>query len=308
MIQRIKLHKRFVEDLIDTKIPNFQRRVFKAIFDHSLRGHFDGNDHRYKGVEDCWIKYAGQGKNAFRIIYFSKGDDTVFYRCGNHDIEEKIVAPPSWDQGVSLEIEEGLKSELVEKNEDELTKPRTFLKSKKTPLLSQALLSRRLTQPDSIFIISPFYSPEILSRSSSTAYRYMRKTLTDAALEDGAEVHFITRPPTNIEQYKILSDLELDGVNVCLNKSVHSKIYFFKTKKDLGKPQHHPDLGVVGSANFTKMGLPLANDSNGNDELAYSVPSEDLSDLETYCIEVWANSEEFGKVKNKLMKRISNNA
>ena len=70
MIQRIKLHKRFVEDLIDTKIPNFQRRVFKAIFDHSLRGHFDGNDHRYKGVEDCWIKYAGQGKTLLDHLFF----------------------------------------------------------------------------------------------------------------------------------------------------------------------------------------------------------------------------------------------
>ena len=174
-------------------------------------------------------KVCGPRKNAFRSFIFLKAMTPCFTGAATTTLK-KNSGTPSWDQGVSLEIEEGLKSELVEKNEDELTKPRTFLKSKKTPL-SQALLSRRLTQHDSIFIISPFYSPEILSRSSSTAYRYMRKTLTDAALEDGAEVHFITRPPTNIEQYKILSDLELDGVNVCLNNQCIQRFIFQNEKR-----------------------------------------------------------------------------
>jgi len=72
VIMTVYLMTNFIDDLKSADDQRFVRRVFNQVFDSNYAFKKGQDDHRYKGINDAWIRYVSQGGPAYRIIFIKK--------------------------------------------------------------------------------------------------------------------------------------------------------------------------------------------------------------------------------------------
>jgi hypothetical protein len=100
----IYLTPEFISDLLTTNDKSFLQRVLKSVFDAKADFRVGDGDHRYKGIEDAWIRKVSGGSSAYRLIYIRKNNDIYLYRAGQHSIEDNLAAPKSLDSSIAKKI------------------------------------------------------------------------------------------------------------------------------------------------------------------------------------------------------------
>src|SRR5688572_6803028 len=90
---KVYLTPQFINDLRDSKDGKFVKQVLDHTIDEKgafVRGN---NDHRLRGIQNAWIRYASRGSTAYRVIFIQKGETVYLHRAGLHTVENETTAP-----------------------------------------------------------------------------------------------------------------------------------------------------------------------------------------------------------------------
>ena len=288
----VYLLPQFVVDLQTNGDPHFARQVLRRTLDRGGEFRHDRDDHRYHGIGDAWIKYVGQGKKAFRVIFIRSRADVYLYRAGGHDIEDNLVGPPraAFDRAVG--VGEGADEGRIGVGDalatavggTGLAREKRFLRNGRMAEVGRAILGRRNLPHKHIWLVSPFVSADLLLPTAR-----LGKMLLEQA-EDGAEVILVTSPPGE-DDIRWLERLEERDIGVYCYPRLHSKLYCFvldeNRKFERGLPAANTlgSLLMVGSANMTGPGLGLG-EGKWNEEICYSVPEREIGYIEEYVTEL----------------------
>ncbi|QQP99555.1 hypothetical protein [Lysobacter enzymogenes] len=279
-MKSVLLHRQFVNDLLGNGDAHFAKKIFGHVYAEAEGIANNKDDHRYHGIDNAWIRYASRGRTAYRIIYVVRSGRLIFYRCGQHSVEDSVVDP-------RLESDDLVELEVIEDEVENMTKPLSILSTNRQPYIYSALLGRRLIPNKSVYLVSPFIDPTILARGHR-----LGQTL-DSIRGDGSEVIVITCADQVAQFGNLHKDLAARGIELVFLPKLHSKIYLFLTDTDR---QHitaaTPSLGIIGSSNLTAMGIPATPDA-GNLETNYSVASSSIKDLENVVIEFYSRARDY---------------
>lgn len=280
----VNLLPSFISDLQKQSDANFARRVFMKLFDGDGDFREDGNDHRYHGIPNAWIRYISRGTTAFRVIYIRDGSDVHIYRAGPHSVEDNLVGPKALSlkvlasSGENPALSGGAASSAIAGAPASAPEPDIgrLICSLRTPTLQQAILARSLQPHRDVTLVSPYLSLELLARTAKLG------RMLDRQLEDGSRVTLITRPP-NPDSLAPFNDLEARGVALLFHPRLHAKLYSFKAAPERARPYASPltDMIVLGSANLTASGFAGTRES-GNEELSYSIPLVGADEVESF--------------------------
>lgn len=285
---KVYITPEFINDLRESGDNRFIKQVLNHVLEKDGRFKSDADDHRYEGIEDVWIRYVSRGKTAFRVIYLKKDNLIYLYRAGTHSIEIEVKEPKYLDISIPLEKAKFRQPAYI---------PRDigyFLKTLEPRFLNKEILSMYHVGHKEILLIAPFVSFEILGK-----FHHFGRFL-DRAIEEGAEVSLITKPPDNpeLEYY-----LELDErcIFVYFLQNLHAKLYIFDIN-----PSTIPDYcrgmtnaAIMGSSNLTKPGLSL-DDDRSNEELCYRLPSEKYSEAYLYAKQLINKADD---LKSYMMRK-----
>jgi len=145
-----------------------------------------------------------------------------------------------------------------------------------------------------ILLVAPFVSLEILDK-----FHHFGRFL-DKAIEEGAEVSLVTKPPDNPE---LGNYLELDErcIFVYFLRNLHAKLYIFDINPST-IPDYCRDMTnvvIVGSSNLTKPGLSLDDDMS-SEELCYRLPLEKYSEAYLYAKQLIKKADD---LKSYIMRK-----
>ena len=282
----------FIVDLQGRKDAHFARRVLQRTVLRTGAFREDGDDHRYHGVENAWIRYVSGGNSAYRVIFLRIGSDVYLYRAGGHDIEERLTGPRSRAYGEAVSVTQeapevaaelgpllGEPSSIVSD-----PPPNRFLRNNPTPDINRTIFSRRNLPHRDIWLVAPFITPKLMLPTT----RFGRMMFDQ--MDDGASILVVTAPPKD-QDISWLEDLAERDVGIYFYPKLHSKLYCFILDEDrryergLPDPEKLSSLVLVGSANMTEAGLALSQ-GKWNEELCYSVPASEVDHAETYVNEL----------------------
>lgn len=306
----ISFHQQFLSDLASSGDSRLAQRVFKKLFLDNGEFKSDRDDHKYKGIENGWIRVISRGTPGFRVIYIHSNNDVMLYRAGPHSVEDDLAAPNGNDSipvvGVNV-IEQALDSvgftqdlkkfsaaidSIPEKN-----KSSPFIKNHERRLLYEQVLGRRLLPHKEVYLVSPYLSFDLLR---STKYLGV---MLDQWLIDGCTVTLITLPPTthNLEEY---NSLEARGFSIIYVKNLHAKAYLFRVDREKLNEyqQHHKDLALIGSANLTISGFNPNGDLTEIPqlELSYEVKDAEHPELELFITYLAAIGTSHDTIRNNI--------
>lgn len=313
----VRLHKNFIGDLVQTGDSALAGRALRKCFDP--QGHFieqAKGDHRYKGIEDAWIRKISKG---MRIIYIRDGNAVTLFRAGQHSIEDNLSPPTDLD-GVlvaATDIEEAMNtgpgqaardfaqswtaSDSLGEDESEGATDRgsRLLFNHAERFLYGNLLGRRFLPHKDVYLVSPYLSPSMLRSTHPFGQ------MLDELIEGGAAIWLVTRPPLSAADLAPYNDLEARGISVFLNSSLHAKVYAFILNRDLLKPnqQSSSDFVALGSANLTFAGInPYGlRKKNFQFEMSYQAHDRDWAEIERFILHVTELGTELRVVRANLL-------
>ncbi len=302
-MKKYLLHKKFIEDMCQNSEPNFAKRVLQTIFN---KEDLNSEDHKFKNLENAYIKKISRGD---RIIYIkSKNSDMIFYRCGNHSIED--IQDRNKNVDINSIIDECSEIEINENEIEEMVSPQTFLSNHKGKTIVQAFWSRRRVPHKEVYIVTPFIETSYLLSTSKFG------KMIDDFLSEHTDVNLVTQIP-NVEDIKVYKDFERRGATTWFKEKLHTKVYLFITNKEFNSSYaERDDLGIIGSANLTNRGIPF-NGTDFNHETCYTVPNEDINMMKNTVLETILSSQSVydlrkvekiltSKNKNIHLRRINN--
>ena len=278
----------FIVDLQTHGDANFAKRVLQRTILRNGGFREDGDDHRYRGIANAWIRYVSRGKSSYRVIFIRSGTNVYLYRAGEHAVEERLVAPreEALDSAIPVADADASAAKAISAipalTEETLVKPapNRFLRNNPAPNINRAIFSRRNLPHRDIWLVAPFITPQLLLPTARFG-----KMLFDQ-VDDGASVLLITAPPRDRDT-EWLERLEERDISIYFYPRLHSKLYCFvldenrKYERGLPDPNKLSSLLLIGSANMTAAGLALS-DGKWNEELCYSVPDSEIDHVETY--------------------------
>jgi hypothetical protein len=260
----------FMKDLRDAADPKFVRHVLNHTIadDCSLKP--DKDDHRYKGIDDAWIRYVTGGKSAFRVIYLRKGADVYLYRAGPHSVEDHLTEPD--DLALSVSVTASPLTGAANAGGAPL-----LLKTTEKRYLNQYLQSMYHLKHKSICIVAPRIEPALLD-SKHHFGRFL-----DKAVEEGTCVAVVTAPQDK-ETMPLYRALEKREILVYFLDALNTKLYLFEidTGNVVKWQQPPPCAMVVGSSDFTAAGLGM-DDQPANEELCCALPAPMLGEVKQYA-------------------------
>jgi hypothetical protein len=263
------------------------------VFDEKGTFRVGRNDHRYQGINNAWIRYVSQGRSAYRLIYLRTGEEILLYRAGPHSVEDRLVL--SAEALATAEVtEETIPEDAL--GDDEQMASR-LLHNYRSRYLSDIIFGRRLIPHKEVILVSPFVSPEMMTRTA----RFGK--MLDRFIEDGSSITLVTLPPLNREGLAWCDDLESRNISVLFHNRLHSKLYLFCVdQRRVGFGRNYSDALIIGSSNLTSEGFPAERD-DGNEELCYELPLEELNYAEAYVSHLMLQAVDTIYLKTRLPRR-----
>lgn len=293
----------FLDDLKSSDDARFIRRALAHACD-SDGGFVQGqDDHRYDGVADGWIRYVTRGKTAYRLIYIRRDADVYLYRVGPHSVEDNLSPPRSLEgvplaggitertTGFSAGSAAGILIDVKAAQGD-------LVKTSQPLMLSRLVHSMVHVKHREIIIVSPYYTAQMLN-SKAPFGRFL-----DRAVEENTAISLITRSSDSID-LEFFASLEARGICVFFHPKLHAKMYLFDviTENLNSYTRDVKATAVIGSANLTDMGLALAGEGKGNEELCYRLPVEQFEEAKTHAYWLMRQSADFLKFKRQSMRK-----
>ena len=300
----VHLMPRFIADLKGVNDGGFARRVLRrTLSDQGTWTQFN-EDHRYRGIENAWIRYVSTGSPAYRVIYIRSGEDIYLYRAGPHSVEDRLPAPRTRDYAEAVAVNtNGDEVEAVRRMIDaaECTEvaPTRFVGSRRNGEIHRSLVGRRNLPHREIWLVSPVVDPAVLSPTASLG------GVLAAQVEDGASVSVVTSLPHD-RDIAWMEDLEARDMGVFVHPRLHTKLYCFvfdeNRRFDPGVPEDASagSLIMVGSTDLTAQGLGAAEVDDVIEELCYLPPEEELDFVVTYLAELIDEGFELAEVRRRL--------
>jgi len=269
------LCREFVRDLIEHNDANFASRVLSKIIGPDGGFEADADDHRFRGIEDGWIRYVSRQNTAYRAIFLRRGEDVYWYRAGSHSIENRLQAPQDLFGAVAIgETPAGLDALMSHRN------PR-YLKTSEPRLLREVIASRVLVPHRNVALVTPRLSLTLFSPVGLIGQ------LIDRVLQFDGTVSVITKPPSqrDLTQYRWLTDR---GVDLLVHPRVNARMLLFEVDHErLDKEMAHvSSIGVVGSSELTEAGLGVVGADNIHEELCYEIAGDDLDGSSEYLMKL----------------------
>lgn len=292
---KIYILPEFIDDLKSLDNIKTLGRVLNKLFDAKFEFKQNRDDHRYRGVEDAWIRDVSKGTTAYRSIYILKGEKIYLYRAGTKKIEENLTSPDLTSKAFELtdfKIEIG---NHVIKSKDS----GKLLRSPDPAELMDEILRFTHVSLKEVWIISPVVSKELFNDNNQLG-RFINR-----ALEDNTTIILITCPPQNndIAFYDILDERK---IIVLYNEKLHAKLWFFGVNLEQLSPAEiesgYISTAILGSANLTTWSLGMDDSVPDNNllELCYRLPYDKNTEFYTYCDSLFNNSIDHSKYKQKL--------
>jgi hypothetical protein len=259
------LCREFVRDLIEHADSRFASRVLAKIVNISGEFEADADDHRYRGIENGWIRYVSTQRTAYRAIFLRRGSDIYWYRAGSHSIEDGLRTPDELVAAAAFgETPAGLDALASHRH------PR-YLKTTEPRLLREVLASRVLIPHRNVALVTPRFSGTLFSPVGLIG------RLIASVLESNGTVTVITKPPSerDLSQYRWLAGR---GVDLLVHQRVNARLLLFEIDRDrLDWEMAHVDsVAIVGSSELTEAGIGDASPDERNEELCYEVTADDL--------------------------------
>lgn len=272
----------FINDLRESADAKFIRQVLNHTLEEDGSFRSDADDHRYKEIEDAWIRYVSKGKTAFRVIYLKKNDSIYLYRAGPHTVERKLGEPRYLEESVLFE-----KAKISEPFRYVAKDIGSLLKTLEPRFLNKEILSMYHVGHKEIVLIAPFVSLGILDK-----FHHFGRFL-DRAIEENTEVTLVTRPP---KENELIAYGELDErcIFVHFLQNLHAKLYIFDINPE-SLYEYNRDMkstAILGSSNLTKPGFGL-DDEMTSEELCYKLPADKFKEVYTYAIALIKRSEDY---------------
>ena len=269
------LCREFVRDLIEHGDPNFASRVLSKIVNAQGAFEPDGDDHRYHGIENGWIRYISRQNTAYRAIFLRRGDDIYWYRAGSHSVEDRLQAPRGLTVVAAIgATPAGLDTFAAYRN------PR-YLKASEPRLLREVIASRTLVPHRNLSLVTPRLSLPLFSPGGLIG------RLINSVLDFNGTVSVITRPPgqRDLNQYRWLV---ARGVDLLIHQRINARLLLFEVNEEQldAEMTHVRSIGVIGSSELTEAGLGLADDSELAEELCYEIASDDLDGSNEYLLKL----------------------
>ena len=283
----------FIVDLQSHAGANFTKRILQKTLHKNGDFREDGEDHRYHGVDDAWIRYVSRGTSAYRVIYIRDGTNVYLYRAGEHAIEDGLGAPKEGavDAAYPVSEAEGKVAEAAAAiaaspaaTRPVMPPPPRLLRNNPSPAINRSIFSRRKLPHRNIWLVAPFINAELLQPTAQLG------KLIFEQVEDGASASLITAPPKD-QNIEWLERLEERNLSVFFYPRLHSKLFCFvldekrKYERGLPDPSKLSSLLMVGSANITRAGLALET-TKWNEELCYTIPEAETTHIETYVTDL----------------------
>ena len=295
----------FITDLRSHMDGHFARRVLEKTILRNGTFREDGDDHRYRGTTNLWIRYISRRRSAYRVVFVRDGAHVYLYRAGEHKIENRLRSPsddafdhamPVADDELGVADSVSRVSSFQTSEYERSTKLNRFLRNSPTPAINRAIFSRRNLPHRDIWLVSPYIKAELLLPTAR-----LGKLLFDQ-LADGASILLITLPPKS-QNITWLEQLQERDINVYFYPRLHSKLYCFvldenrKYERGLPDPSRLSSLLLVGSANLTGKGLALT-DGKYNEELCYALPDNEIDSIESYVTELITRGYDLREVRS----------
>lgn len=287
------LYDTFLRDLQEHGDGNFAQRVLRKLLNGNGSFRSDGDDHRYHGIENAWIRYVSGGASAYRAIYIRDGEHIYLYRAGEHSIEDNLGTP----RGNRLLAQAALSDVPQNQVQDQVPElGNMFRQNGRGRLLRNFLLGRRLFPHKEVMIVSPFLSLDLLQRTNRVGLAL------DHLKEDGTKITLITRPPV-LAEVDAFRELEVRGWDVTFHKSLHAKLYIFKVDGDARyAEQGASDAALIGSANLTERGFGL-NERDFNEELCYELPAGAHEGAIDFVYQLAMQAQPLDKIRRTLVNQ-----
>ncbi len=286
---KVYLTPQFINDLRDSKDGKFVKQVLDHTID--VNGAFPrgNNDHRLKGIQDAWIRYVSRGATAYRVIYILKGGAVYLHRAGLHSVENNVTAPQTLD--ISLPLTEFATQE--EKTQQFGFDVGKLLKTCEPEYLEKYIKALYQVGHNEIVLISPFLSPEMLSRNHAFG-RFL-----DRAIEENTIVTIITRPP-DAKMISTFEEIAARDIILYFRKNLHAKLYLFDV--DPARVSvYNRDItrtAILGSSNMTEAGFGFENGSV-NDELCFRLPNYLYDDARRFVDSLIFRSDDYQELKSR---------
>lgn len=263
----------FIQDLARSGDANFASRVLAKVV--SPEGDFesDADDHRYQGIDGCWIRYVSRQNTAYRAIFIKRGSDVYWYRAGNHSIEDHLRPPQTISGALKIgEAPSGLDALSVYKH------PR-YLKSRERRYLREVIAARILIPHKSVVLITPRITADLFSPVGLIG------RLIQSVIECGGSITVITKPPAarEINSYRWLVQR---GVDLLLHSSLNTRCLIFEVdhQKLDSEMAHVESIGIVGSSELTEAGIGDGPDQSIQEELCYVIEADDLDGASEFSL------------------------
>ena len=160
-------------------------------------------------------------------------------------------------------------------------------------------MSRIRLPHNEVFIVSPFIEIEYLKRQHK-----FRRMLENFMIE-GSDVYILTQIP-NEEDIEVFKDFERSTkVVLYFKERLHSKMYLFISNPNIKLSSFYKnhDLGIIGSANLTRPGIPLEGSTNFNFETCYTIPNEKIEEMKDIINQNINESMDLNRVIRELNKK-----
>lgn len=271
----IYLCREFIKDLVEHGDAHFASRVLSKIISDEGQFEPDADDHRYNGIEGCWIRYVSRQTTAYRAIFVRRGADIYWYRAGNHSVENRLNAPGALAEAIAIRgAPDGLDALVSHKH------PR-YLKSLEKRLLKEVLASRVLIPHRNVTLITPRFSAPLFSPVGLIG------RLINSVLELGGSVTVITKPPSDRElaSYRWLIQR---GVDLLIHDRLNVRLLVFEIDEAQldDELKHVKSIGIVGSSELTEAGIGEGMAGDLKEELCYEINSEDLEGASEFLLKL----------------------
>ena len=300
----VHLMPRFIADLKSVNDAGFARRVLRRTLSDQGTWTQHNEDHRYRGIENAWIRYVSTGSPAYRVIYIQSGGDIFLYRAGPHSVEDRLPAPRARDYADAVAVDaNGNEVEAVRRMIDSadstVAAPTRFVGSRPNGDIHRSLVGRRNLPHKEIWLVSPVVDPAVLSPTASLG------SVLAAQVEDGASVSIVTSLPHD-RDIAWMEDLEARDMGVFVHPRLHTKLYCFvfdeNRRFDPGVPEDATaaSLIMVGSVDITEQILAPEEIDDVIEDLCYLPPEGELDFVMNYLTELIDEGFDLADVRRRL--------